>query len=41
VTFVDRRGSVLGSTVTHEGLILMPRGRGLGTPSRPTSGHRS
>ena len=26
VTFLDRHGSVLGSTVTHEGLILAPRG---------------
>jgi hypothetical protein len=24
VTFLDRRGSVLGSTVTHEGLVLVP-----------------
>jgi len=39
VTFCDRLGSVLGSTVTHEGLILMPRG--LGTRSWPASGHRT
>jgi hypothetical protein len=26
VTLLDRHGSVLGSTVTHEGLILLPRG---------------
>ncbi|MBB5750333.1 hypothetical protein GGQ69_002672 [Micrococcus sp. TA1] len=26
VTFLDRHGSVLGSTVTHEGLILLRRG---------------
>jgi hypothetical protein len=24
ITFVDRSGSILGSTVTHEGLVLMP-----------------
>jgi hypothetical protein len=41
VTFCDRLGSVLGSTVTREGLILMPRGRGLGTRSWPASGHRT
>ena len=26
VTFLDRSGTVLGSTVTHEGLVLLPMG---------------
>ena len=26
VSFLDRSGAIIGSTVTHEGLILMPQG---------------